>query len=88
MSYRIPAYVHHRTVDNEVVLFDGQTETYLGLNSTGAIVWTVLVAGNSTRAAADALIEDTGVAPDVALADTVALADELVRRGLLEPAKG
>ncbi len=88
MSYQVPGHVHHRTVDDEVVVFDGQTETYLGLNSTATIVWLVLVAGDSTGAAADALVAQTGVAPEVALAHTVALAADLVRRGLLEPTEG
>ncbi len=85
MSYQVPPHVHYRAVNDEVVVFDGQTETYLGLNPTATIAWTVLVGGESISAAADALVAETGVAPEVALADTVALAADLVQRGLLEP---
>ncbi|CAA9557404.1 MAG: hypothetical protein AVDCRST_MAG49-2211 [uncultured Thermomicrobiales bacterium] len=88
MSYRVAGHVYHRAVDDEVVVFDGRTETYLGLNTTAAIVWTALAAGSSVGAAADALEARTGISPDLARADAIALATDLVERGLLEPTAG
>jgi hypothetical protein len=88
MNYRVPPYVHYRTVEEEVMLLDERTETYLSLNSTAAIVWTALVEGASLNAAAAALVAETTATRNVALADTRVLVDDLVGRGLLEPTEG
>ena len=84
MTYRVPAHVTYRTVDDEIVLLDERTEDYLGLNPTAAIIWETLAAGGSPAAAAGALVARTTVEPDGAIADASALVSELLRRGVLE----
>jgi hypothetical protein len=71
-------------VDDEVVVVDGDTSTYLAANPSGAVLW---------RALADGAIEDTLVALLVdtyalererAAADVAAFLGDLRRRGCLE----
>jgi hypothetical protein len=85
VSYRVPAHVTYRRVDDEIVLLDERTETYLGLNPTAAIIWEAIAAGGSPATAAEALVVQTTASPAEATADTEALLVECVRLGLLEP---
>jgi hypothetical protein len=85
VTYRVPPHVHARHLHDEVVILDARTDAYLGLNQSGAVVWSVHAAGRSPEAAADELVARVTVEPADASADVSALVAELVARGLLEP---
>lgn len=85
MNYRVPDHVDARWVHDEVVIFDGRTNTYLGLNGSGAVVWSCLGGGGSVADAVAGLTACFEVTPEVARADATALLGELLRRGLLTP---
>ena len=84
MSYRLPPYVRHRSVHDEIVLLDTRTDDYLGLNPTAAVAWQVLVDGGTVEAAAADLTARFEVAPRDALGDATAFAEQMVERGLLQ----
>jgi Coenzyme PQQ synthesis protein D (PqqD) len=86
MTYRVPAHVHAREVHDEVVVLDARSNQYLGLNGTGAVVWSVLAAGGSADEAVDELVVRYEVGREVATSDVAALLDELLRLGLVTPA--
>ncbi|HEU0114957.1 MAG TPA: lasso peptide biosynthesis PqqD family chaperone [Thermomicrobiales bacterium] len=85
MTYHAPAHVHFRAVDDEIVLLDTRRDAYFGLNPTGAIAWSALAAGRSATDAAADISAQFDVEPAAAGADVVALIEQLVARGLLEP---
>ena len=84
MTYRVPEHVHAHRLHDEVVLLDARRDAFHGLNSSAAVVWAALAAGQTPRAAAETLAEHFGVKPETARADVAVLIDELVERGLLE----
>ena len=86
MTYQAPTHVHSRAVHDELVLLDARQDAYFGLNPTGAVAWSALAAGRSPEAAAAEISAQFDVAPEVARIDVAALVDQLVARGLLEPA--
>jgi len=83
MRYRVPEHVHARPVQDEVMILDARSNQYLGLNGTGAVVWSVLVDGGSAAAAVAELIARFEVAPETAQADVASLLEELLRLGLI-----
>jgi hypothetical protein len=87
MTFRVPAHIQFRTVDQDVVLLDTRTDQFLGLNATAAMVWHPLAAGKSPEDAASSLTETTDVPLEVALRDAITFGDDLERRGLLERAE-
>ncbi len=86
MSFRVPAHVHHRAVHDEVVIMDGRSDVYLGLNPSAAVIWNILAAGQSADAAVEAVLIRFDVTPEEARADVAALVQDLVARGMLESA--
>lgn len=83
MSYRVPEHVHARPVQDDVMILDARSNRYLGLNETGAVVWSVLADGGSAAAAVAELIARFEVAPETAQADVASLLEELLRLRLL-----
>jgi hypothetical protein len=65
------------------MILDARSNQYLGLNGTGAVVWSVLVDGGSAAAAVAELIARFEVAPETAQADVASLLEELLRLGLI-----
>lgn len=78
-------HVHVRQFEGEMVLLHLERGDYFGLDDLGARVWHGLAAGQSPSEIAAALAGDHDVDPARMLADFVALADELVLRGLVAP---
>jgi hypothetical protein len=78
--------VHYRQFDDELVLLDLSGGHYFALNSVGARMWHSLVAGKSPAEVAVELAGEYDVALEQLTRDCVALADELVERGLLKRA--
>ena len=83
--FRGAADVHTRAFDGETVLVDLKKGDYFGLNEIGARLWEGVVAGKTPREIAAAEGGKFKVEPERLLADLVALAHELVERGLLLP---
>lgn len=77
--------VHVREFDGEMVLLDLDRGEYYGLDEMGCIMWRGLAAGESPAEIVGRLAPEHDVAPERMLSDLVALADELVRRGLAVP---
>lgn len=87
MSYRIPEYVLARPVHDDVMILDSRHGRYLGLNGTGAIVWSILAEGGSADAAVDELAMNFDVTREHAGADVARLVQELLRLSLIVPAE-
>ncbi len=75
-------------VDDELVLLDLRTQTYLSLNRTGAHLWPLMVEGTDRGSLVDALCARHGIAPERAEHDVDALVAQLRAADLLEPATG
>ena len=86
MSYRVPEHVRARPVQDEVMILDTRSGEYLGLNGTGAVIWTVLTGGGSDVAAVTELLTRYEVTRETAEADVTGLLEELLRLGLITPA--
>jgi hypothetical protein len=78
--------VHVREFDGEMVLLDLDRGEYFGLDEIGARVWKGLQGGETPEEIAVRLAPEFEVELDTMVTDFVALADELVRRGLAKPA--
>jgi len=81
---RVAPDVLFRLLGDEAVLVNLNTEVYLGLNSVGARMWTVLGSSSSIEAACDALIEEYDVDPAELRRDLAAFLDQLLDQKLLE----
>jgi hypothetical protein len=77
-----------RAVDDEIVLLDLRTQTYLSLNPTGAGLWPLIAAGTDRAALVDALQARHDVPLEVARRDVDALVAQLREADLLLPAEG
>ncbi len=86
MSFRVLEHVHARPVQDEVMILDARCNHYLGLNKTGAVVWSVLSGGGSAAAAVAELITRFEVSQETAEADVARLLEELLRLGLIASA--
>lgn len=86
MSYRVPEYVRARPVHDDIMILDARQNQYLGLNGTGALVWSVLTGGGSLDTAIDELVARYDVTLETAEADVASLVQELLRLRLISPA--
>ena len=77
--------VHAREFDGEMVLLDLERGEYFGLDELGCVAWKGLVNGESPQEIADRIGPEHDVTPERLVSDLVALADELVARGLAVP---
>lgn len=73
-----------REVDGEIVALDLRSSTYLGLNRTGAILWTTLARGATRQELLDRLTADFDVAREAAGRDVDEFVASLEAKGLLE----
>jgi hypothetical protein len=71
-------------VDDEVVIVDGGTSTYLAANSSGALLWRALAEGATEEALAGLLVDTYALDPARARADVAAFVADLRRRDCLE----
>ncbi|HEY8088317.1 MAG TPA: PqqD family protein [Polyangiaceae bacterium] len=77
------AQVHGRRFDDEVVILDLAGGEYYALNAVGARIWEKLVGGSTPAEVARLLEAEFEVDYPRAVSDCLALADELVTRGIL-----
>lgn len=82
-----PKRVTWREVGDDVVALDSRTSDYLGLNSTGKVLWMALITdGGATRdELIAALLSEFEVEQEQAAADVDQFLDDLRGRDLLEP---
>ena len=77
-----------RSVEDELVLLDLRTQTYLSLNRTGARLWPLMIEGTDRAALVASLRERHNVPVEVAERDVDALVAQLREADLLLPAEG
>lgn len=75
-----------RDMGGETMLLDLASGTYFGLDPVGALVWQCLEDGGSLAAACDRVSGEFEVARPVLEADVIALALQLVEKGLAQAA--
>ena len=81
---RICDGVTARDFDGEWIILDLSGGNYFGLNEIGGLIWQQLVAGRSISEIAAALAPDYDAEEPALLGDVVALANELLERGLMK----
>ncbi len=74
-----------QVIDGEAVVLDLRKNRSLGLNETGALVWSLLPFKNEEEIAAD-LVRRFGIQPARAREDVARLIQALLERGLVKPA--
>jgi hypothetical protein len=72
-------------LDGEAVLLDLERETYFSLNRVGARIWALIGEGLTFSAIVDRLADEFDASRTVIAADAMALAEELLAAGLVEP---
>ena len=72
-----------REIDGEVVLLALDSSTYLGLNTTGAVLWPVMLEGTTRTEMVDVLTSQFDVTPQQAAADVDAFVAACHERKLL-----
>lgn len=72
-----------QALDEEIVVLDLRSSSYMRLNRTAATLWRLLARATSQEALETALVEEHGASEDQAARDTSAFLDDLRRRGLL-----
>lgn len=75
--------VHARLFDDELVILDLAKGEYFALDQVGARLWAGLEAGRTVEQIAQEVVGEYNVTLDQAMADLVALGDDLVAHGLL-----
>lgn len=84
----VPPSVLFRTVDDESVLLNLDSEIYFGLDDVGTRMWTALTSTASVGEAYEQLLAVYDVAADELQHDLEALVAQLVEQGLLAVADG
>jgi hypothetical protein len=72
-----------REIDDETVIISPHDSVMHELNDTGSFLWNNIDGKKSTAELAELLVENYEVPPDVALADTEALLEEMSSRKLV-----
>lgn len=72
-----------RRLDSEIVILDGQSWEYLGLNASGGLLWERLQTGATKSELTALLIETYGVPPETATDDVDAFIESLRAKDLL-----
>lgn len=75
-----------RVVEGEVVALDLLQSSYLGTNTSGALLWEHLVEGATSAQLASVLVETYGIDPERATEDVGRFLDVLRQHSLVEPA--
>ncbi|MFZ5475952.1 MAG: PqqD family protein [Myxococcota bacterium] len=77
-----------RNLDGEAVLLGGDVAEYYGLDPVGTRVWELVGEHGSVDAVVAAVLREFEVGEAEALADVVALVEDLLRHGLVEVEPG
>ena len=81
--FRVNATVSASMMPDGAVLMDNATGECFELNRMGARVWQCLARGDEIDDLIDAIASEHSVERSIVSADTLALVDELARRGIL-----
>ena len=81
--FRIPAHVHARRFDDDLVVVDLDAGKYFSLDVIGSIIWDQLTAGSTGGETVIALLGAFDVDEPTARADVQRLVEELIAAGLL-----
>jgi len=82
----IPQEVLARQVGEETVMLDLAQGAYYGLDPVGARMWQLLADGKMLAEVCDAVVEEYDAPRDAVERDLLALADDLMKQGLIAPA--
>ena len=74
-----------RRLESEIVILDGQSWEYLGLNASAGLLWERLQAGATKSELIQQLVEIYGVAAETASEDVEAFIESLRAKDLLAP---
>ena len=72
-----------REVENEVIVLDKRTWTYMGINGSGAVLWKALAEGASVAQLVEQLRAAYGIDEAAAVRDAGAFVEMLREHGLL-----
>ncbi|MDX6408863.1 MAG: hypothetical protein QOE13_1934 [Gaiellaceae bacterium] len=85
MEYRLrKSALLWREVDGDLIALDGASDTYLGANAAGRLLWRMLADGATEQELVESLVTEFEVAPHDASADVKTFVGELLAAGLLE----
>jgi hypothetical protein len=82
--FQIPAQVHARRFDDELVVLHLGVGEYFSLDPVGSTIWDQLAGGKTAEEAVAILLAEYDVDELTARTDVERLANELVAAGLLE----
>jgi hypothetical protein len=82
--FQVPAQVHARRFDDELVVLHLGVGAYFSLDPVGSTIWDQLTAGKTPEETVAVLVAEYDVNEPTARADVERLAEELVAAGLLE----
>jgi hypothetical protein len=78
-----PDAVEWREIEGEVVAIDVRTDTYLGINESGARLWRALASGATCEQLVADLVSTFGISREQATADTDSFLERLAEQDLL-----
>jgi Coenzyme PQQ synthesis protein D (PqqD) len=87
-SIRLREDLIWRAVEDEVIVLDRRTWSYLSVNPSGAFLWPRVVSGSSRDRLADALATEFGLDATRALAEVDDFVSKLEDHGLLRANAG
>lgn len=76
--------IEWREIDAEIVALDRGAGEYIAVTGSGAVLWSLLVAGTTRRALAETLVARFDVELAIAHRDVERFVAALAERGLLE----
>jgi hypothetical protein len=82
----VAADVVSRDLEGETVILNLETGLYFGLDAVGTTIWNRLRERSSLREVLRDVLTEYDVSPDVATADLLRLAGELLAKGLVQVA--
>jgi hypothetical protein len=74
-----------RQLDDEVLLLDLRTNTYLGTNASATRLWRLLEAGTTRQELIDDLVTEYEIGAEIAAGDIDAFLADCRQRDLLDP---
>jgi hypothetical protein len=81
---RLKQNIEWQRVDDEIVVLDLTTSSYLSVNDTGAVLWPLVVDGATEAELARALASRFPIAPDQARTDVRAFVERLRSLSLVD----
>jgi hypothetical protein len=85
VPYRIPDDVLHRQVDNDTVILDSASSSYVALNTTAGRMWELFGLGRTVDEVIATIIDEFEVDPETIAADVPDMLEQFLAKGLLEP---